>query len=727
VPSGAERSGRRKRRLIEIVKCRFLRGPNLYRDRSAVVGTLRGGAEFELLGQPAPPGVGALAGCAALDDGTDVLTLIEEARTGLAQEADGWALVLAIAERAQASFAFVPARGKVVDRSECEITLVVPADSAPVGIAALELAVALVIEMGKAPGQANYQRTIQGRSRFVTIARVYSLDQLTLGIARRATELDIPVYFLSPQGSIVQLGQGRFGRLMRETVLDPQPGHATLLARDKWITLGRLRAFGLPALPSGRVTSADQAVALANKIGGPVVVKPAAGGQGVGISLRLTEEADILQAFATATKYGRNVIVEKYAPGADFRLLVVGGRLLAAVERLPAKVYGDGHSTVRQLIDALNTDPLRGPKFEKLLDRVRIDERTDGLLARQGFALDSVPPAGAQVIVTSTSNFSQGGTTIDVTGVVHPDNRVAAETAARSCRALVAGVDFISQDISRSWRDGDSWILEVNTSPCLRPHWVANPAQDVTTPVVRVAFPEGAPARVPIAAVTGSIGMTTTCEMVAQIARAAGRHPALNTTQGTWSGEAQLRIGDYASGVFTADLLTDPAVDMAIVELTPEALIEAGMGLDALDVAAVHNRNAGFGEELALVQGIVVRHARQWVLLHADDPSVLVLGEGMAPGARLGLVSADPDSAVLARHRRAGGYTVTAEGRGESPKIVIRQGEEIELSLNLSAVPAAEEEAPQATLENRMFAAAIALKIGLPAEAVVAGLGGNPG
>lgn len=692
-----------------------------------MVVTLREGAEFELLGQAVPPGVGALAGCAALDDGADVLTLIEKARTGLTQEADGWALVLAIAERAQASFAFVTAPGKILDRSESEITLVVPADSAPVGIAALDLAVLLVIGMSKATDQASFRRAIRARSRFVAIARANSLDQLTLGIARRATELDIPVYFLAPQGSVVQLGQGHFGRLMRETVLDPQPGHAMLLARDKWITLGRLRAFGLPALPSGRVTSADGAVASAGKIGGPVVVKPAAGGQGAGISLRLTEEADIRLAFAIAARYGRNVIIEKYAPGADFRLLVVSGRLLAAVERLPAKVHGDGRSTVRQLIDVLNTDPLRGPKFEKLLDRVRIDERTGGLLARQGFTLDSVPAAGAEVIGTSTSNFSQGGTTIDVTDMVHPDNRVAAEIAARSCRALVAGVDFISPDIGRSWRDGDSWILEVNTSPCLRPHWIANPAQDVTTPVVRVAFPEGATARVPIAGVTGSIGMTTTCRMVAQIARAAGRHPALNTTEGMWSGEAQLKIGDHASGLFTSDLLTDPAVDMAVVELAPEALIKVGMGLDALDVAAVLNLNAGPGEDLALAKAIVVRHARQWVLLNADDPSVLAMREDMVPGARLGLVSADPDSAALAQHRRAGGCTVTVEGRGESPKIVIRQGEEVELSLKLPAAPGAGEEASQEALENRMFAAAIALKLGLPAEAVVAELSGDLG
>lgn len=466
-----------------------------------------------------------------------------------------------------------------------------------------------------------------------------------------------------------------------------------------------------------------------------MVVKPAAGGKGVGISLRLTAEADIRNAYATAAKYGRSVLIEKYAPGADFRLLVVNGRLLAAVERLPAKVRGDGSSTVRQLIDVLNSDPRRGPPFERLMDRVQIDERTGGLLARQGVTLDSVPPEGSAVIVTSTSNFSQGGTTIDVTDVVHPDNRIAAETAARSCRALVAGVDFILPDITHSWREGESWILEVNTSPCLRPHWAANSGQDVTTPVVRVAFPEGATARVPIAGVTGSIGKTTTCRMVAHIARTAGRHPALATTHGTWSGDVQLRAGDYASGLATTDLLTDPAVDMAIVELAGRGLIENGMGIDALDVAAVLNLHTDpldldgvqTREELARVKAIPVRHARQWVLLNADDPLVLSMREDMRRGAQLCLVSANSANTALARHREVGGCTATIEGRGKSATIVVRQGEEIELSFKVATIPAVDEGASRASAENAMFAAVIALKLGLPAEAIAAGLSGNPG
>lgn len=718
--------------MIAVLKHRLLRGPNLYADRSAVVATLSADGEFGPLAQAVPPGVGGLADCAGLDGGPDVLALIQAARAGLADDADGWALALAIAERAQAGFALVPTRGRILRRGEDEMILLVPADSAQVGMAALDLALMLVLEMSKPPEQASGARAIANRARFVGIARANSLDQLTLGIVRRAIELDIPVYALGRGGNLVQLGQGRFGHLIRETVLDPQSGHALSLARDKWATLARLRAFGLPALPSGLVRSADHAVAIARKIDGPVAVKPAAGGQGAGISLRLTDEADIRKAFSTAAKYGPRVLIEKYAPGADFRLLVVEGRMLAAVERLPARVYGDGRSTVRQLIDVLNTDPLRGPKFEKLLDRVRIDERTEGLLARQGFALDSAPPAGAEVIVTATSNFSQGGTTIDVTDIVHPDNRLAAEIAARSCHALVAGVDFISPDISRSWREGGSWILEVNTSPCLRPHWIANPGQDVTTPVVRVAFPEGAPARVPIAGVTGSVGKTTTCQMVAHIARTAGRHPALNTTQGTWSGEAQLRVGDDASGIFTAELLTDPAVDMAIAELARGALIKSGMGIDALDVAAVlnlHDNHVGLDgvqtrEELARVKAIPVRHARQWVLLNADDPLILAMREDMRPGALLCLVSADVHNAALARHRQAGGCTATIEGSGEHATIVVRQGEEIELSLKVAAIPAGDDGASRAIAENAMFAATTALKLGLPAEAVVAGLSG---
>lgn len=224
--------------------------------------TLRGSGELALLAQEAPAGVGALAGCGGLDGGADVLMLVEDAHAGLAQGADGWAMALAIAERAQASFVFVPTRGRIVSRGESEITLVLPADRAAVGLAALDLAVVLTLEMRTAHGEASFRRAIQARSHFVSIARSNSLDQLTLGVARRATELDIPVHFLAPRGNIIQLGQGHLGRLMRETVLEPQSGHATSLARDKWTTLARLRAFGLPALPSGLAMSADNAVAL---------------------------------------------------------------------------------------------------------------------------------------------------------------------------------------------------------------------------------------------------------------------------------------------------------------------------------------------------------------------------------------------------------------------------------------------------------------------------------
>jgi cyanophycin synthetase len=430
------------------------------------------------------------------------------------------------------------------------------------------------------------------------------------------------------------------------------------------------------------------------------------------------------------------------APGDDHRLTVVNGRMIAAAKRIPATITGDGTSTVRQLIDALNTDPRRGRGYEKLMVLVPIDARLETLLGQQGLSLDAVPEAGREVKASLAGNISQGGTAIDVTDMVHPDNRLAAELAARSCYALVAGVDFMSSDISKSWRDGDGWVLEVNTSPGLRPHWIANPQQDVVTPILRVAFPEGAPARVPTAGITGSIGKSTTCQMLAQIARQAGRHPGLTTTQGTWSGDVQLKRNDWAGGTSAVDLLSDPLVDISIAELARGGLLKKGMVLDGVDVAAVLNLTSNHvgidgietREDLAKIKAIPVRRARQWVFLNADEPLVLTMREVMEPGVKLGLVSPNPKSAALVAHRKAGGCTVTLEGKGKNAKIAIRQGEDLEFEMKVAAIPASDAGASAAIAENAMFASAVALRLGLGGEDIAAALAGfksdfsqNPG
>jgi cyanophycin synthetase len=729
--------------LISVLTQTFLRGPNLHADQSALVVTLRGDQAFATLSQKATAGLGGLAGCENLAGGEAVLRLLESARDGLGKAAKGWDLALAVAERAQAEYLLVPACGRLLDRAGSDFTFLVPADHPKVGLSALELGISLVLALPAAANPATHKRAIARHQQFVRTALVHSPDMLTLAIARCALANDIPVYPIDIRPPMVQLGQGRYARLAMETVLEPQSRHADMLTRDKWATQARLRGLGLPVLPARLVADADGAVAAARQLGGPVAVKPVNGAKGIGISLRLTNEAQVRRAHAIAAKRDRRVMIEAYAEGSDHRATVVDGRMIAAARRVPASVTGDGKRSVRQLIGALNGDPRRGSlPYEKLMERVQVDARLETLLAQQGLTLEAIPPAGAQVKVSLAANISQGGSAVDVTDQVHPDNRAAIEAAARAFHALVAGIDFLSPDIGRSWRSGVGWILEVNTSPGLRPHWIADPERDVVTPILRVAFPEGAPSRVPSAGITGSMGKTTTCQMLAQIARAAGRHPALSTTQGTWSGTMQFRASDWAGGGAAAGLLGDTAVDVTIAELARGGLLKKGMTLDGVDVVAVLNvsdNHIGIDgiesrEDLARIKSIPVRAAREWVFLDADDPLVLGMRDVAKPGVRIGLVSPDPGSAALAAHRAEGGCTATLEGVEDKTRAVVREGENVLLELPLAGIPASENLPRAALATNAMFVGAIALKLGFTPAEIVGGLAGftsdlgqNPG
>lgn len=718
------------KRLLKIAETNFLKGPNIHADLSALVATVQGDEELALLSLAVPPGLGRLARCAQLAGAEELIDLIAGAQESLPEGADGWAMIFALAEGVQANHTLVPARGRLISLGDDHANLVIPADTPIAGQQALRLAITLVLAMHAAGGRKGLEWTIAFYREIADTIAGQALDMSTLAVARRAIELDIPVYRLSPAMVMMQLGQGVHLRLITETVPDPQSHHANRLTRDKWSAVIRMQAYGLPVLRSHLVSDADAAVRGARELAQPVVVKPVGGGKGMGISLNLTTEKQVRDGYAIAARYGKQVLVEAMAPGDDHRLTVVDGRMIAGARRLPASVTGDGTSTVRQLIEALNTDPRRGHGYMKLMTKIPIDARLETLLGQQKLRLDTVLEEGREVKCSLAGNISQGGTAIDVTDLVHPDNRLAAELAARSCHARVAGVDFMSSDISKSWREGNGWVLEVNTSPGLRPHWIANPAQDVVTPILRVAFPEGAPGRVPTAGITGSMGKSTTCQMLAQIARTAGRHPGVSTTQGTWSGDVRLKRNDWAGGNSAVDLLGDPLVDISIAELARGGLLKKGMVIDAVDVAAVLNvldNHVGIDgiasrEDLARIKAIPVRNARKWAFLNADDPLVLPMRELVRPGVQVALVSADRKSAELARHRAAGGCTVTIEGTKAKPQVVVREGEEVLLELPLASIPAADLMPPAALAANAMFACGIALKLGLTADDVRAGL-----
>jgi len=340
------------------------------------------------------------------------------------------------------------------------------------------------------------------------------------------------------------------------------------IAGDKKLTTSLLASAGLPVPRSDMVRSDDEAVAAAVRIGYPVVTKPLDGNHGRGVGLDLRTEEDVRRGFERAIRQTRSgvVVVESFIHGNDYRVLVVDGHMVAVAERVPAHVVGDGKHTVRQLVDITNKDPRRGIGNEKVLTRIKLDEAADELVQKQGFALDQMPPKDAVVKLAATANMSTGGISIDRTFEADHDNVEIAEEAARVVGLDVAGIDFLTPDISQPVRETGGAIVEVNAAPGFRMH--TNPTegepQYVAKAVIDMLFPQGTPARIPIIAVTGSNGKTTTARMIAHIMKGLGHKVGMTTTDGIYIDGRLVKQAD-ASGPRSARMvLQNPRVDFAV-------------------------------------------------------------------------------------------------------------------------------------------------------------------
>ncbi len=692
---------------------------------------------------PLRPDPAELAIMNSLEGGMELANCLRNAMVSLAPGSTALSLALTLSAHMQESYVIRGGTGRLLSQTGPSLKVLLPTEDEEIGLAAWNLAVnlLLVLQNDDVGTESILGELIMLHRQFSQIGRAKALDQLSIAIARTATSLDIPVYRSAIDTRMLDLGQGQFRHMSFETMVEPASHFAIMRSRSKWLTLQRLRHLGLPTLPSGLVTSEQDAVAAAKQIGHAVVVKPAGGAKGRGVSLNLTSSKQVRDAFRLAAQDGSDVLVERFVVAEDYRLLVVGGRMIAAAKRIPAHVMGDGLNTVAQLIEALNADPRRGVQYAKLLEKVLVDSRMFDVLAQQSMTLESVPDPGAFVRLSLAANISQGGTAADVTALIHPDVQDVVERTARAVGLNVVGIDFLTQDISQSWREVGGWVLEVNTPPGLRPHWIANPEHDVVTPIVRQMFPEGAQSRIPTAGVTGSFGKTTTCQMIAAIAMEDGRIPGLSTTQGIWSGRFRIARGDSSGGRAAELLLSDPTVDLGIFELARGALLKKGMRIDGVDVAAVLNvydNHLGLDgistiEEMATVKSILVRSARRWVFLNADDSLVLEMRK-LITDARLGLVSMDPANPAIAEHRQAGHCTLTIEGAGPNKCLCLMDRSEVVFSLPLARIPASQGGMSGSIAANALFATGVTYALGLSIKAIEAGLTGftsdvtqNPG
>ncbi len=551
-----------------------------------------------------------------------------------------------------------------------------------VGLTAGRLAVKLVNHLVEADPGFDFVAELES---LILLAERAAFGPSTQALIDEAVSRDIPFIRLN-EASLVQLGQGVHQKRIRATMTSATPALAVDIAGDKKLTNKLLGAAGVPVPKSQVVREEDEAVRAARGIGFPVVTKPLDGNHGRGVSIDLRTDAAVRKGFRLAREQtrGGRVVVETYIAGNDYRVLVIGGVMAAIAERVPAHVTGDGTQTVAQLLEETNADPRRGIGHEKVLTKIKLDDESVALVKGQGYAMDDVPPKGEMVKLKLTGNMSTGGISIDRTMEAHPDNVEIAEEAARVTGLDVAGIDFITPDISTPVRETGGAIVEVNAAPGFRMH--TNPTegepQYVAKPVLDLLFPAGASSRIPIVAVTGSNGKTTTVRMIAHIFRGMGRKVGMTSTDGIYIDERLVKKAD-ASGPKSAQMvLQNPRVDFAVFEVARGGILREGLGYGRNDVAVVLNvtgDHMGLGEvksirQLAAVKRVIVEAVPRGgtAVLNADDPHVAEMRKHCS--GSIVFFSMEPNNELVERYVRRGGRAAVLGEGAHGEMIVIRDG-----------------------------------------------------
>jgi len=568
------------------------------------------------------------------------------------------------------------------------------------------------------------------RDQFIKFAQRRALGPSTMSLVHAADARNIPWLRLNNH-SLVQFGHGKYQQRIQATVTSRTPHIAVELASDKEETNKILSSLGLPVPKQALVHREDEAVKEAERIGYPVVVKPYNGNHGRGVSLHLMSAADVRTGFKVAQEVSRSVVIERYVTGFDHRMLVVNDALIAVSLREPGHVVGDGVHTVEELVAEVNSDPRRGIGHEKVLTRIEFDHQADTLLAKLGYTKQSVPPGGRKVYLRSTGNLSTGGTAKDVTDIVHPDN---AEMAVRAVKAIgldVGGVDFLCEDITRSYKESGGAICEINAAPGFRMHLAPSEGlpRDVQGAVLDMLFPPGSPSRIPIAAVTGTNGKTTTARMLAHIHKLAGRHVGMTSTDGVYIDGQKSVPGDMTGPVAARMVLADPHVDCAVLEVARGGILRAGLGVRRVDVGAVLNvqsdhlglRGVNTLDDLALVKRVIVEIARDTAVLNADDPRVLRMAD-YTDARHVCYVTMNRQHTLVREHIKAGGRAVVLEaGMGGQMITIYDHGAHIPL-LWAHLIPATIEGKATHNVQNAMFAAAMAYGMSVKLEDIRHGL-----
>ena len=570
------------------------------------------------------------------------------------------------------------------------------------------------------------------------IARLRETDEdVRLGpstgsIVQAAAARGIPWRRLT-DGSLVQFGWGKHQHRIWAAEVDQTSAVSESIAQDKELSKQLLHAAGVP-VPIGRpVADEADAWAAALEVGLPVVVKPRDGNQGKGITVNLATRDAMTLAYKAAAEIG-DVMVEKFLPGSDYRLLVVGDQLVAAARREPPLVVGDGEHTVAELVARVNADPRRGDGHATSLTKIRIDDIAIALLAEQGLTTGSVPARGQRVRMRHNANLSTGGTATDVTDDVHPEVAERAIAAAQMVGLHVCGVDMVCESVLKPLEEQGGGIVEVNAAPGLRMHLSPSygKPRNVGEAIVNHLFEPGHDGRIPVVTVTGTNGKTTTARLIAHLFASSGLKVGMTNTDGVYVDGRQIDSGDCSGPKSARSVLMHPDVEAAVFETARGGLLREGLGFDHCQVAVVTNVGAGdhLGlnyittvEDLAVLKRVIVQNVTPktgYAVLNAADPIVAAMAD-TCPGKVI-FFAADRHHAVLAAHRAQGGRKVYVDPTLDGGSVVAAEGNQ-RAHIPLADIPITRNGTIAFQVENVMAAVAAAWGAGLPFDAIRNGLG----
>jgi cyanophycin synthetase len=509
--------------------------------------------------------------------------------------------------------------------------------------------------------------------RVAELRRLYernSLGPSTRSIVDAAVKRGIP-YIRLDDLNLVQLGYGSNAKKIQATIASTTRYMGVEIAGDKDITKTILGFHGVP-VPSGDSTRhLDTAIRIAKRIGWPVVVKPLDASHGRGIVTNIHDQEELRIAFEDAKQYRTSVVVERFLEGHDFRLLVIDHKFIAAAQRVPAHVIGDGEHTIAQLVELANQDQRRGEGHEKVLTRIKIDGATERLLALRHLTVDSVPELGQMVALKTTANLSTGGTSIDVTDRVHPANIELAERISELVGLDIAGIDVVAPDVETPIAENGGGIVEVNAAPGFRMHLAPTEGKSrpVGDAVVDMLFPPGVPSRIPIITITGTNGKTTTARLCAHIAKMAGKTVGLTTSDGIYIRNQLVQKGDTTGPNSAQVVLRDPAVDFAVLETARGGILRAGVAYDWSEAAIITNiaadhlglRDVHTLEDLARVKAVTLERVKKdgYAILNAEDGMTPIMRE--YADCRLAYFSLDPNNVTFRNHVSTNGLGATLE------------------------------------------------------------------